>query len=144
MARSVRVPQPRRAALPPRVGVISSSEDDDQEDDDEKQSSQSDVHARVIPRGGAFERHATPWAAGLALLAVLRGALRAVLGAGVGAPRRVPPDDLARALRVRRGRVLDPVLEVEERAVDAVAAVDGVLLAVADVDPVVAGAAAER
>ena len=52
----------------------------------------------------------------------------------LAAARRGALDDLARAVRVRRGRVLDHVLEVEERGVDAGAAVDDVLLAVAGPD----------
>src|SRR4051794_20770974 len=121
----------------------SPSKDDDEDDDDDEQCSQSDVHAPVIPRGGAFERRATPRAFRLTLLAVLRGALRAVLGPRVGAVARTPADDLARALGVGVGRVLDAVLEVQERDVLALAAVDGVLLAVADADAVVARTAAD-
>src|SRR4051812_29702447 len=75
---------------------------------------------------------------------VLLRILRAVLAAGVPPPRRLALDLLARALRVVRRRVLDDVLEVEERAIVAGAAVGDVLLAVARADHVVAILAAQR
>ena len=54
-------PQPRRAALPPRVGVILRFlEQDDQEDDDDDERSDTDVHAAFIPGGGTFERTTPP------------------------------------------------------------------------------------
>src|SRR4051794_19624222 len=63
-------------------------------------------------------------------------ALVAVLDARVPAARRAARDDLA-------GAVLDDVLEVEQRLVDAGAAVDDVALAVPNRDAVVPGAAAD-
>src|SRR3954470_21605973 len=79
----------------------------------------------------------------LALL-VLRWLLRHVLLTRVGAVRTSALDDLAGAVRVRRSGVLDAVLEVDERGVGARPAVDGVLLAVADADGVVALVTADR
>src|SRR4051812_43356558 len=58
--------------------------------------------------------------------------------------RRRSLDRLARAVRVLGRRVGDDVDLVEQRAVVARAAGDGVDLAVAGVDPVVAGPAVER
>src|SRR3954451_3559999 len=77
-------------------------------------------------------------------LLVLRGLLRRVLLTRVGAVRAIALDDLAGAVRVRRGGVLDAVLEVEERGVGARPAVDDILLAVADADGVVALVTADR
>src|SRR5215211_101163 len=74
---------------------------------------------------------APPPVVGSGLLAVLGEALRAVLGTRLAAPRHAPLHDLAGAVRVLRGRVLDAVAEVEERHVVAVPAVHRVLLAVA-------------
>src|SRR3954454_23943717 len=73
----------------------------------------------------------------------LQPAVVAVLDVGVPRRRDVAADDLAGAIGVVRGRVLDHVLEVEDRLVGARPAADDVGLAVADRDAVVAVAAAD-
>jgi hypothetical protein len=78
------------------------------------------------------------------LLVVLRRVLLGVLLARVEAVRGAALHDLARPVGVLRRRVLDAVLEVEVGGVGTRAAVDDVLLAVADAEVVVAVLPAER
>src|SRR5215212_2481456 len=86
------------------------------------------ARARLILRGGV----------------VLWRELLLVLAAVLARVRPLPDDPLARAVGVPGRRIDDDVLLVQERHVVAVAAVDLVGLAVAQVERVVAGSAVQR